>query len=203
MNSMQKLLLATTNPGKVTEYKTLLGHVPVEMVSVKEAEITMAVEGGGRTFEEDAVKKAITYMNVSGLPTLADDGGIEIDYLNGEPGVYSRRWPGHEATDEELISMALEKLSGIPRSKRTARLRVVVALAFPGDSTVYTSEGAKRGIIGTKPINLVEGDPFRSLFYVPEIKKYYSELTIEEEAKIAHRKEALEKLIPILKQKFI
>lgn len=198
---MKKLLLATTNPGKILEHKTLLGHLPLELVSLKDTGITAAVEENGKTFEENAVKKAIVYHTLSGLPVLADDGGLEVDYLKGEPGVLSRRWPGHEATDEELVQMLLEKLKGVPKKNRTAKLRVILALIFPGDDNVYTAEGVKKGYIGTEPVNLIEGYPFRSLFYIPELGKYYSELTMEEEAMLAHRKDAIDKLMPVLKEK--
>ncbi|KKS37480.1 MAG: hypothetical protein A3G49_04045 [Candidatus Sungbacteria bacterium RIFCSPLOWO2_12_FULL_41_11] len=200
---IKQLLLATTNPGKVTEYKVLLGHLPIDLVSLKEAGITMAVEEDGKTFEENSIKKAAVYHGLSGLPTLADDGGLEIDHLGGEPGVMSRRWPGYEASDEELIKMALDKLNGVPREKRGAKLKVSIALIFPEDNNIYTAEGEKRGFIGTEPVNFQEGYPFRCLFYIPELGKYYSELTLEEEAMLAHRKEAIDKIMPILKEKLM
>lgn len=202
--TVNKFLIATSNPGKVIEYKLLLSGLPVELVSLKEAGITMAVEEDGKTFEENAVKKAAAYHSLSRLPTLADDGGLEIDYLNGEPGVLSRRWPGYEASDEELVKMALSKLEGVPQEKRTACLKVSIAVIFPGDETIYTSEGVKRGYIGTAPAGpLTDGYPFRSLFYLSELGKYYSELTAEEGALLAHRKDAIDKLMPVLKSKLL
>lgn len=199
---MQKLLVATTNPGKLIEYKTLLSGLGVNLTSLKEEGISLDVEEDGKTFEENAIKKAREYSAISNLPVLSDDGGIEIDYLGGEPGVKSRRWLGHEASDQELIAMTLTKLAGVEWEQRKARLKVVIALAFPGDNKVYTAEGVKEGYIRKNPLNLTAGYPFRSIFYVPEIGKTYSELTIEEEAKIAHRSRALVKLMPILKNKF-
>ncbi len=200
---LQRLLLATTNSGKVLEYKALLGELPIQLVSLKDAGITMAAEEDGKTFEENSVKKAMTYHSLTGLPVLADDGGIEIDYLNGEPGVLSRRWPGYEAEDEELISMTLEKLKGAPKKKRTARLVVCITLLSPGDSTLYIAEAAKEGIIGIKPVNYKEGYPFRALFYLPDMKKYYSELSDEDEIRVGHRKKAIETLLPIIRKKLL
>lgn len=199
---MQKLLIATTNQGKLLEYKTLLSGLGVTLTSLKEEGISLDVEEDGKTFEENAVKKAKEYCAISNLPVLADDGGIEIDYLKGEPGVKSRRWPGYVASDQELIAMALTKLAGVEWEQRKAKLKVVIALAFPGDNKVYTAEGAKEGYIRKNSLNFTAGYPFRSIFYVSEIGKTYSELTIEEEAKIAHRSEAIAKLLPILKNKF-
>ena len=119
------------------------------------------------------------------------------------PSALSRRWPGYEASDEELINITLTKLAGVPREKRTAKLKVCLALIFPEDGTIYTAEASKAGFIGIEPVNPTEGYPFRSLFYVPDLGKYYSEFSIEEEARLAHRKEAVETLMPILRKKFL
>lgn len=200
---MNKLLVATTNNGKIEEYRRLLGHLPVELTSLKDQGISMAIDEDGKTFESNAIKKAILYHSISGLATLADDGGIEIDYLHGEPGVLSRRWPGYEATDEELIEIALARLEGVPKQKRTAKLRVALAMVFPGEETVYTAEAFKEGLIGTKPVNFTEGYPYRSLFYLPDLKKHYSELTPEEEVMLAHRREAIDRLMPVIKKKLL
>jgi len=135
------------------------------------------------------------------LPTLAEDSGLEIDYLNGQPGVKSRRWPGYEASDKELINITLKKLKGVTLEKRGAQLRVVMALII--DEKVKTFQGLLRGIIMEKPIKkMIPGYPFRSLFYLPEIKKVIGELTMEQEAMVAHRKKAVKKALPILKKIF-
>lgn len=198
-----KLLIATTNPGKILEYKEIFKQLKLslELVSLKDLDLDREkVEEDRATFEENAVKKAKFYCQKSGLPTLADDGGIEIDALNGEPGVKSRRWPGYEATDKELIKMTLEKLKGLPKEKRGAQLRCSIAISFPGDKKVHLFEGVLRGFIMEKSIGIIPGFPFRSLFYLPEIGKILGELSMEEEAKIAHRKKVVEKALPILKQ---
>ncbi len=199
---MKKLLLATTNPGKILEYKEILKDLGIEIISLRDLKLENSqVEEDGKTFEENAIKKSKFFCKLTKLPTLADDGGIEIDALNGEPGVKSRRWPGHEATDEELVKMTLEKLDGLPHEKRGAQLRCSIALSFPGDEEVRLFEGVLRGFIMEKPIGIIPGFPFRSLFYLPEIGKVLGELSMEEEAKIAHRKRAMEKAIPLLKRK--
>lgn len=195
---MKELLIATKNPGKVREYKEIFKQlkIPVKLVSLRDLGIRKGVEEDGQTFEENAIKKAKFYCQSSGLPTLSDDAGIEIDYLNGEPGVRSRRWPGYEASDEEIIEFTLEKLKGVPEKKRVAQLRAVVGLAFPGNEKIYIFEGILRGLIAEKPIKReIRGYPFRSLFLPLGGDKYLGELHI-----VAHRKQAIEKALPIIKK---
>ena len=191
---MNKLLLATTNQGKILEYKTLLSGFGIDLTFLKEEGIDIKVEEDGNTFEENAIKKAKEYCAISNMPVLADDGGIEIDHLGKEPGVKSRRWPGYEASDQELVTMTLTRLAGVPWEQRKAKLKVVIAIAFPDDNKIYTSEGSKEGYIRRNSLNFTPGYPFRSLFYVPELGKTYSELSLEEEAKISHRADALKKI---------
>ena len=199
-----KLLIATTNPGKILEYRQILSVLSVETISLKELGLeNIKVEEDGETFEENAIKKAKTFCEAAKIPVLADDSGLEIDFLSGEPGVKSRRWPGYEATDEELIELALGKLKGVEREKRGAQLRCCIAISFPGEEQIYLTEGILRGIITESPISIIPGFPFRSIFFLPEINRVLGELTLEEETEIAHRKKAMEKMIPILKEKLM
>lgn len=198
-NKARKLLIATTNPGKLLEYKILLKDLPLKLVSLKDLNVEAEAEEKGETYEENAIEKVKFYSRLTKLPTLADDAGIEVDYLDGEPGVKSRFWFGYRATDKELIDIILAKLKGVPRGKRGAQLRMVIALFVPGQEKIYTFKGSLRGIIVEKPTKTFPGYPFRAVFYVPKIKKVLGELTMEEEAAIAHRKKAIEKALPILK----
>lgn len=195
MSKISKILLATHNQGKILEYKVLIKDYPFEFVTLSDLNIKNEPEEDGKTFEENALKKVEFYSQFSNLPVLAEDGGIEIDYLNGEPGVYSRRWlDGRKTTDEELINLTLEKLSGVPREKRGAQFKVAMALRLD-EKNIITSEAILRGIITEKPSEkIVPGFPFRSLFYVPDLGKVLGEFTIEEEARVAHRRIALKKL---------
>lgn len=199
---MNKLLIATTNPGKLAEIKRFLGDLTIDLIGLQDIGITDVVEETGKTFEENAILKAKFYCHKSGLPTLADDGGLEIDALGGEPGVKSHRWihGDREDADEELIEYTLEKLKGLPRAQRGAQLRAVLALALP-DGAVNTATAATRGIIPEEasPVR-VAGFPYRSLLYIPEIGKFYNhnELTLDETDRYNHRKKALEILKPIL-----
>lgn len=200
---MNKLLIATTNPGKLTEIKRFLGGLSVELVGLKDIGITDAVEETGSTFEENAILKAKYYCQKSGLPTLADDGGFEIEALGGQPGIKSHRWihGDREDTDEELIAYTLEKLKGLPQAKRGAQLRLVLAFVLP-DGNVTTVEEKTRGIVAEKSSeHRIPGFPYRSLLFLPEINKYYDHdlLTPEETEQFNHRKRALDRLKPILR----
>lgn len=196
---MKKLLIATTNSAKFREYKALLKNLSFKIVSLQELKIEKKVKEDGKTFEENAIKKSQFYSKLTNLPTLADDGGLEIDYLNGKPGIKSHRWLGYEASDGELINFLLKKLKKVPWQKRKAQFRVVIALTIPGKGT-FTSEGKIRGIILTKPRGkLIPGYPYRSIFYLPKYRKSFNEFAFKEEIKIGHRKKAIKNLIPILK----
>lgn len=197
---MRRLLIATTNPGKILEYREIFQELgsKIDLVSLKDLNIEQKLEETGRTFEENAVQKAKFYFDLSKLPTLSDDAGLEIDCLNGEPGVKSRRWPGYEASDKEIMQMALDKLRGVPKGKRGAQLRAVIGLVFPGDQKVYTFEGILRGAIAEKPFSkMIVGYPFRSIFIPENQAKYLGELSL-----VAHRKQAVEKALPILRGNF-
>ena len=196
---MKELLIATTNSGKLLEYQAIIKdfNLEIKAVSLKEINKEQKIEETGQTFEENATQKARFYHSLSDLATLADDAGLEIDYLAGEPGVKTRRWPGYEASDQELIQMALHKLKGVPPDKRTAQLRAVIALVFPGDEKNYTFEGILRGHIAETPMTTkrFDGYPFRSIFIPQGENHYLGELSI-----IAHRRQAFERALPIIKK---
>jgi XTP/dITP diphosphohydrolase len=201
---MQKILIATTNQAKLEEIRESLSDVPIACIGLKDMGITQVVEETGKTFEENAILKAKFYAEKSGLATLADDGGLEIDALNGEPGVHSHRWihKDREDEDEELIAYTIEKMKSLPHVKRGGQLRVVVALALP-NGDVHTSEGIIRGIIAEKPSSYRQkGFPYRSLLYLPKLKKFYNhdELAKEENNAYNHRRRAIEKLKPFIKK---
>jgi XTP/dITP diphosphohydrolase len=149
------------------------------------------VDETGSTFEANARLKARAYAAWSGLPALADDGGLEVDALGGEPGVRSARWLGREASDDELIAATLERLRGVPAAERGAALRLVVALVLPGGAEVL-GEGRIRGLIAEQATPRRDpGFPFRSVFYLPELGKYYVDLTAAEHERLNHRRAAL------------
>lgn len=191
---MQKLVMASHNQGKIKEFKNLLADWPFEVVSLTDLGIKEDVEETGKTFEENATLKAKFYFKLSGLPTLSDDGGLEIDALDGEPGVKSRRWKGYEMTDQEMVDYTLERLYGVPPEKRTARLKCVLCLKLP-DREAICVDGAIEGTITEKPeAALHPGYPFRCIFHVTKFNKIYEAMTPEEYASVSQRVAALKKL---------
>ena len=192
-----KLLIATTNQGKIREYRHLLKEVPFELVTVAELGIKEKPEETGSTLEENALLKASFYFKKANFPVLADDTGLEIDALHGEPGIHARRWPGYEATDQELIDYALLRLKGVPKEKRTARFRAVIAIA-KDKQDIRLFDGSMEGYIAKKAhYPIVAGYPYRSLFSLTLGGKVLSEFAIEE-LEDMHRKRAIEKALPFL-----
>ena len=204
---MKSLLIATTNPGKFQELAFLLKDVPIKLISLKDLNIKNTVNETGKSFAENAIIKAKFYQQLSNLPTLADDGGLEINALNGEPGIHSHRWVNHDqdSTDEELISYTLERLHKFPINKRQAQLRVVLAFAID-QNKIFTTDAKVEGVIPLEPsTDRMLGYPYRSLLYIPQIKKFYNEfeLTESENKRYNHRRQAIEKLKPAIINYFI
>lgn len=201
---MKTLLIATNNPAKFHEISSLLSDLSLRLVSLKDLGITEEVVEDGRDYYENSRKKAVFYANLSGLPTIADDGGLEIVALGGAPGVKSRRWLGYEASDEELIKHLTKVAQKLSDDNRTAYFKTVITLAFP-DGTYFQKYGEIEGIIAKKPLlKTLKGYPYRSFFYLPKLKKYYyeSELKDEKEKKYNHRYKAIEKIKPHLRKYF-
>lgn len=200
---MNKLLIATTNAGKLKEISNFLSDLHVKTVSLKDVGITDDVKETGKTYKENSRKKAIFYSNKSGLPAISDDGGIEMDALDGGPGIRSRRFfgkKGKETSDEEIIKAMLKLSLNMTRNKRGARFITIVTLALP-NGRAWSASGEVKGIIAKKPyLKLLKGYPYRSYFYLPQIKKYYHEnqLSKEENKLYNHRYKALEQLKKII-----
>lgn len=197
---MKKLLIATTNKGKLKELSAFLADLPVELLSLEDLQITDDFEEKGKTFEENSKAKALFYSKKSGLPAIADDGGIEIDALGKAPGIKSKRWLGYDASDEDLIKHMIRVAKDLPKNNRRAFFKAVVSFALP-DGKVRSVTGKIEGIIAEKPyLKPLKGYPYRSFFYLPKIKKYYHEdqLTDEEQKLYNHRYKALEQLKKII-----
>ncbi len=196
---MKKLLLATTNQAKLKELKSgckKLEKYGVKILTLDDLLIIKDVEETGETFKENAFIKACFYGKLTNIPTIADDGGLLISILNGEPGVKSKRWLGRDASDNELIKYTLKRLKGLENKKRTAYLQTCICFFNPENKkTIYEEENIK-GYITEKPTkNFIKGFPYRALFIVNKFNKYYDELTNKENAQINHRLIALKKLI--------
>jgi len=195
---MPELLLATSNPGKIKEYRFLLDGLGYQITTLAEQGITKVVTESGNSYEQNARLKAITYAKLSQLPTLADDSGLEVDALNGEPGVKSARFAGEAATDAEKVSFLLAKLNGVPWERRTARFKCVIAIASPeGQSKVCYGECHGMIALEAKGENGFGYDP---IFFLPEIGKTMAELHLEMKNQISHRARASQKARQLLQQ---
>lgn len=202
---MQKLLIATTNKGKLSEIGKYLSDVPFELVSLSDVGITDDVEEDGKTYQENSQKKALFYAEKSGLPAVSDDGGLEIAALGGQPGIHSKRWLGENTTEDDLIQHMLTVSKDLPDDNRDARFIAVLSLALPNGS-VWSVEGTVEGIIAKNPLlSKVHGFPYRSFFYIPEIKKYYQDeqLTRKEQKAYNHRYKALLALKNTIKKELL
>ncbi len=190
------VLVATLNPGKQREYRDLLADLPA--VWVGPADIGLAhleVAEDGLTFEANARLKALAFARASGLPTLADDSGLQVDALNGQPGVYSARYAGPAATDEDRYRKLLDAMATVPDDQRSARFVCVVALALP-DGEVHVAHGTLEGSIGRCPRGS-EGFGYDPVFVLAD-GRHLAELPAAEKNAISHRARALEALRPTL-----
>jgi len=191
-----KLVLATKNEGKIKEMTELLAGQDIEILSLADfPEIEEIVEDG-ETFRENAIIKATEVCMQTGLPTLADDSGLEVDCLEGLPGVYSARFAGEERDNSANKKKLLELLEGVPAEERTARFKCIIAVADT-DCFVYISEGTCEGLI-TSEERGDGGFGYDPLFYLPEYDKTFAELDLETKNKISHRGKALAGVLDIL-----
>lgn len=186
---MDKIVFATTNEGKVKEIKEILGDFPIEVVSMKGMGITADIEENGTTFEENSLIKARALAKLTGLPALADDSGLEVDYLNGEPGIYSARYLGRDTDYDYKNNYIIDKLSGAKGEDRSARFVCVISLVLP-DGREFVERGVVEGLIGYEQKG-ENGFGYDPIFYLPEYGKTSAELPPEKKNKISHRGKAL------------
>ena len=199
MTSRPKLLIATHNMGKLRELTELMGDIPYQLVSLRDLGIHHDVDETGSTFEENATLKAETYSRLAGILTLADDSGLEVDALGGEPGVRSARYAGPDATDAERVEFLLGKLSGADPETWTARFRCVIAIAKPGHPTTLHS-GSCEGRIVSEPRG-ENGFGYDPVFEFPEIGLTMAELSAERKNRVSHRAEAARKVASSLRDR--
>lgn len=196
----QKLLLATNNQGKIREYRELLADIPFDLILPSAAGIDIIVDETGDTFEDNARLKATALAVKGNMPAIADDSGLEVDALGGEPGVRSARYAGENASDTRRIEFLLAKLKGVPWEKRTARFRCVIAIAGPGGNVEICS-GDCAGFITFEPFG-EHGFGYDPVFYLPEFGKTMAELSPAEKNRVSHRGQAARKAAEILKTRF-
>ena len=184
-----RIIFATTNEGKMREIRMIMADLGVEILSMKEAGCSLDIVEDGNSFEENAIIKARAVAALSSDIVLADDSGLEVDYLNKEPGIYSARYMGEDTSYHIKNAKLIERLEGVPDEKRTARFDCAIAAAFP-DGSVKTVREAMEGRIGYEESG-ANGFGYDPIFYLPEYGCTSAELSMEEKNKISHRGKAL------------
>jgi XTP/dITP diphosphohydrolase len=193
-----EIVLATRNKNKVKEMSALFAQLPVRLLTLDQfPEIGEVVEDG-KNCEENALKKAIEVSRETGRPALSDDSALEIDALDGAPGVYSARYAGENATYADNLSKVLSHMTGVPETLRTARFRTVLALAMPGKKPIL-AEGITEGTIGTEEIG-EEGFGYDPIFHLKGDGRSYSQMSSEEKNRVSHRGKAAEKMKKLLEK---
>ena len=196
---MKKIIFATGNEGKMKEIREILGDLDIELLSLKDAGIHVDIVEDGKTFEENAQIKAKAICDLTGEIVLADDSGLEIDYLNKEPGIYSARYAGTDTSYDIKNSLLLSRMKGVPDKQRTARFVCAVAAVFPnGDKEVV--RGTMEGCIGYE-IAGANGFGYDPIFFLPEYGCTSAELAPEKKNELSHRGEALRMMRQIMEKK--
>ena len=189
---IDKIIFATGNEGKMKEVRMILKDLGLPVLSMKEAGVQADIVEDGTTFEENAKIKAVAVQKLTGALVLADDSGLEIDYLNKEPGIYSARYMGEDTPYSMKNANLISRLAGVPDEQRTARFVCAIAAAFP-DGEVLTTRGTIEGIIGYEERG-ENGFGYDPIFYLPEYKKSTAELSPEEKNALSHRGRALRQM---------
>ena len=198
-SSQQEIVLASSNPGKVKEIQTLLAAENILIRPQSDFDVPDAIEDG-LTFVENAIIKARHACKLTGLPSLSDDSGIEVDYLQGQPGIYSARYAGEHSNNTANNDKLLAALKGVEQNRRTARFQcVIVYMQHDLDPTPLICQGTWEGFI-TLALSGKAGFGYDPLFYVPDQQCTSAELLPELKNKISHRGQALQKLVDVLKQ---
>lgn len=194
----KQMIFATQNEGKLKEIRTILGDLGVEIISMKEAGIEVPIEENGTTFEENAVIKAKAVAAMAKVPVLADDSGLEVDYLNKEPGIYSARYAGENTSYEIKNKMILDRLSGVEKEQRTARFVCAIAAVLV-DGRVLVTRETMEGYIGFAPAGK-NGFGYDPIFYLPEYGCSSAELSVQQKNELSHRGKALRAMKTELKK---
>ena len=192
------IILATNNKSKVKEISEMMSGSDITFESLADAGINVEVEETGTTFEENALLKAREICKLSGKPTISDDSGLEIDALDGAPGIYSSRFMGEDTSYDIKNNALIEKLENVADPDRTARFRCCMALVLP-DGREFVTEGAMEGIIAREPKG-INGFGYDPILFIPEYNSTSAELSSEEKNNISHRGEALRKMIEVIKK---
>ncbi|MGI6777689.1 MAG: XTP/dITP diphosphatase [Acetivibrionales bacterium] len=195
---MKKFVVATQNRGKIEEIKEILKGLALEVLSMGEVGINKEIQEDGKSFEENALIKAREVYRVSQEIVMGDDSGLEVDYLNGAPGIYSSRFAGEGATDRDRVNKLLDMMKGVPFEKRTARFVCAAAVVFPGGS-FFTVRGTCEGYIALKAAG-ENGFGYDPVFFLPDYNMTIAQMEPEEKNRISHRGKALRLMLKELKK---
>ena len=198
---MRRMIFATGNENKMIEIREILGELPLEILSMKEAGVYGEVEENGSTFEENALIKARAICKLAGEMGVADDSGLEIDYLNKEPGIYSARYMGEDTSYRIKNQNLIDRMEGVPDEKRTARFVCAIAAVFP-DGREYVVRGTIEGRIGYEEKG-ENGFGYDPIFFLPDRGLTTAQLSPEEKNSISHRGNALRKMKELLEKEKI
>lgn len=198
---MRKIIFATGNKNKMIEIREILKDLDAEILSMKEAGISIDIEENGATFEENSqIKAEAVAKECPDAIVLADDSGLEIDYLNKEPGVYSARYMGEDTSYDIKNQALLDRLEGVPKEKRTARFVCAICAVVPGCEEPFTVRGTIEGYIGWEPAG-ENGFGYDPIFYVPEYGCTTAEMSPEQKNELSHRGNALRAIRKIMEEK--
>ena len=195
-----RLVLATNNKDKIREIKQVLEGLDIQILTADDFDDFPEIEETGVTLEENAVLKAEGIFAFTGLPALADDTGLEVDALNGGPGVYSSRYAGPGCSYDDNCRKLLREMTGVPKEKRTARFRCVIAACF-GENDTPAVDGIAEGFITEAKSEAEGGFGYDPVFYYPPLKKTFAEMTLEEKNAVSHRGKALFKAKELLRKR--
>ena len=197
MTGLNTIVLATHNQDKKIELQDSLSEFPVTILSLNDFPHIGEIEETGETLLENSMLKAKTVYNLTNLPAIADDTGLEVDSLAGAPGVYSARYAGEDVTYSDNVNKLLNEMKGISSRNRGAQFRTVISF-IDGERELWT-EGIIKGEIGEMPVGN-SGFGYDPIFFIPELNKTFAELSTEEKNKISHRGLAMKKLCILLKE---
>lgn len=194
--SKLKCLVATGNPHKVEEIRRIVGDAPIDLFTLKDFDPMPEPVEDGKTFLENAIIKSRYYSKATGLIALADDSGLEVDVLNGEPGIHSARYAGEGTPHSAKMKKVLDLLKDTPSPERTARFRCVAAATFP-DGTEYHADGAMEGVIHHEMLG-EGGFGYDPIVFIPELGKSVAQLASHQKDELSHRGKAFGKLLKLL-----
>ena len=190
-----KIILASHNWNKFSEMEEILRKMPIELITLNEFQEIGEIIEDGKTLKENAFIKARTVHNLTNLPAISDDTGLEVDTLGGGPGIYSARYAGENCSYSDNVNKLLDEMKNIPPERRSARFRTVIA--YVDDNMELATEGTVEGIIADMPKGF-DGFGYDPVFYIPNIKKTYAEMSINEKNKISHRGKAVKNMQALL-----